>query len=243
MSIIDAHCHLANLADITALEPLLDEAEAKGITRFVSSALRKSEVAWHLQHPDSRIIFSAGIHPNFDECDLDMKDLKKLCDEKSIWAIGEIGLDNGNPEIAVQRKEFVQQLELAADYRLPVVLHIVGHQEEAYKTLKQYPLPYLVHGYAGSTEGFLQLKRLEAVFSISSRILKEEKLDLLTAMLNHKRILFETDITQYYVHEGESNPLLRLIDVVEKCSALSGISVPRLLGMQAVSARFLWAKN
>ncbi len=243
MNIIDAHCHLANLAEITALEPLLDEAEAKGITRFVSSALRKSEVAWHMQHPDSRIIFSAGIHPNFDECDLDMKDLKKLCDEKSIWAIGEIGLDNGNPEIAVQRKEFVQQLELAADYRLPVVLHIVGHQEEAYKTLKQYPLPYLIHGYAGSTEGFSQLKKLDAVFTLSSRIMKEEKQDLLTDMLKHKRILFETDITQYYVHEGEHNPLLRLLDLLKKCSALSGISMPDLLALQDVSARFLWGKH
>jgi TatD DNase family protein len=240
MNYIDAHCHLANLADIADLKPLLDEAEDKGITKFVSSALRKKEVLWHVQHPDPRIIFSAGIHPNFDECDLDINDLKKLCEAKSIWAIGEIGLDNANPEIAVQRKEFIQQLELATDYRLPVVLHIVGHQEEAYRTLKQYPLPYLVHGYAGSTEGFFQLKKLDAAFTISSRILKEEKLDLLTAMLNHKRILFETDITQYYVHEDEDNPLLRLPELVKKCSELSGISVPNLLALQQVSARFLW---
>jgi len=243
MKIIDAHCHLANLAETFDLPPLLDEAEAKGITRFVSAVLRKSEIAWHLQHPDPRILFSAGIHPNFDACDLNINDIKELCEAKSIWAIGEIGLDNGNPEIAVQRKELIQQLDLAADYRLPVVLHIVGHHEEAYKTLKQYPLPYLVHGYAGSTEGFTQLKRLNALFTISSRILKDDKKNLLTAMLNHQRFLFETDITQYYVHPDEQNPLLRLLDVVQQCSALSGISVDNLVAMQSLNARKLFPSS
>ncbi|MDD2227965.1 MAG: TatD family hydrolase [Candidatus Cloacimonetes bacterium] len=243
MSLIDAHCHLANLAEILDIAPLLAEAEAKGISRFISAVLRKSEIAWHLQHPDPRIIYSAGIHPNFDACDLNLHDIKELCDNKSIWAIGEIGLDNGNPEIAVQRKELVQQLDLAADYRLPVVLHIVGHHEEAYKTLKQYPLHYLVHGYAGSAEGFVQLRRLDAVFTISSRILKNDKLDLLTAILNHKRFLFETDITQYYVQKDEQNPLLRLLDVVQKCSELSGISVEKLVAMQSVNARKLFPNS
>ena len=243
MKLIDAHCHLANLAETFDLPPLLDEAEAKGITRFVSAVLRKSEIAWHLQHPDPRILFSAGIHPNFDACDLSITDIKELCEAKSIWAIGEIGLDNGNPEIAVQRKELIQQLDLAADYRLPVVLHIVGHHEEAYKTLKQYPLPYLVHGYAGSTEGFTQLKRLNAIFTISSRILKEDKIALLTAMLNHQRFLFETDITQYYVHPDEQNPLLRLLDVIQQCSALSGISVDNLVAMQSLNARKLFPSS
>ncbi|GAB1468209.1 TatD family hydrolase [Candidatus Cloacimonadota bacterium] len=243
MKLIDAHCHLANLAETFDLSPLLDEAEAKGITRFVSAVLRKSEIAWHLQHPDPRILFSAGIHPNFDACDLNINDIKELCEAKSIWAIGEIGLDNGNPEIAVQRKELIQQLDLAADYRLPVVLHIVGHHEEAYKTLKQYPVPYLVHGYAGSTEGFTQLKRLNALFTISSRILKDDKKNLLTAMLNHQRFLFETDITQYYVHPDEQNPLLRLLDVVQQCSALSGISVDNLVAMQSLNARKLFPSS
>jgi TatD DNase family protein len=239
MRFIDAHCHLANLAEILPLTPLLDEAEQQGIFRFVSSALRKGEVSWYKANPDPRILFSAGIHPNFELCDLDLKTINDLCAEKSIWAIGEIGLDNGNPELAWQRMMFKSQLDLAGDYRLPVVLHIVGHQSEAYQTLKQYPLKYLVHGYAGSEEGFRQLSRLDTAFTISERVLAPDKLELLTAMLKHKRILFETDITQYYVHKGESNPLLRLLSVVAKCSELSGLSVDNLLAMQNASAKWL----
>ncbi len=240
MSLFDAHCHLANLAEIVTLAPILDEAEQSGITRFASSALRKSEVAYHLSQPDSRIIFSAGIHPNFPECDLDLSTLKALCQNKSIWAIGEIGLDKGNPELALQRKLFSQQLDLAMEFRLPVVLHIVGHISEAYQTLKQYPLKYLVHGYAGSDEGFRELAKLDSLFTISSRIVKEDKLDLLMAILQSARYLFETDITQYYVHEGESNPLLRMVQLVSRCAELSGISKEELIKRQEINARKLF---
>ncbi|MDY0152350.1 MAG: TatD family hydrolase [Candidatus Cloacimonas sp.] len=240
MKLIDAHCHLANLAELMPLEPLLAAAQERGITRFISAALRKSEVEWYLQNTDPRILFSAGIHPNFAACDLDIKRIRELCENKSIWAIGEIGLDHGNPELAVQRMQFKAQLELAGDYHLPVVLHIVGHQAEAYQTLKEYPSRYLVHGYSGSVEGFRQLSRLDAAFSISARILKEDKQDLLSAMLKHQRILFETDITQYYVQEGETNPLLRLLEVLEQTSQISGISADKLLQLQNISAKWLF---
>ena len=239
MKLIDAHCHLANLADVMPLNPLLQEAEKQDISRFVSSVLRKSEAVWHIQNPDERIIYSAGIHPNFEECDLDLELINQLCRDKRIWAIGEIGLDHGNRLLVWQREIFASQLELATSYKLPVVLHIVGHQSEAYTTLRKYPLSYLVHGYAGSVEGFIQLAKLDSVFTISSRIMKEDKRDLLKAMLSYKRIMFETDITQYYVQEGESNPLLRLWTVVKTCSQLSGIKVQNLLKLQAESARQL----
>lgn len=243
MKIIDAHCHLANLAQVMPLQALLSEAESSGISRFVSSVLRNSELSWHQQNPDPRIIYSAGIHPNFDECDLDIKGIRELCTSGSIWAIGEIGLDNGNPDLAWQRMVFKAQLELACEFHLPVVLHIVGHQSEAYQSLKEYPLPYLVHGYAGSVEGFKQLARLNAVFTISSRILKDDKRDLLQAMLVQQRVMFETDITQYYVHEGESNPLLRLHTVLSECAEISGISVDKLLSLQNISARKILPKQ
>ncbi len=239
MNLVDAHCHLANLAEIIPLAPILDEAEQSGITRFASSALRKSEVAYHLTNPDGRIVFSAGIHPNFAECDLDLPFLKVLCQNKSIWAIGEIGLDKGNPELAVQRKVFSEQLNLAMEYRLPVVLHIVGHTSEAYQTLKQYPLVYLVHGYAGSEEGFRELTKLDSFFTISSRILKEDKQELLLAMLRSGRYLFETDITQYYVQENESNPLLRLWELISRCAELSKINQEDLIQRQGINARKL----
>lgn len=240
---IDAHCHLANLSQIMPLELLLKQAGEKGIKAFASSALTRREVSWYQKHPRSGLVFSAGIHPNFDECDLELPDIEELAKAKRIWAIGEIGLDRNNPELDWQRTVFKQQLELAAAHQLPVVLHLVGHQSEAYQTLSRYPLPYLVHGYAGSLEAYHSLAKLNAWFTISSRVLKPDKHELLKAILHHKRYLFETDITQYYVHEHEANPLLRLIDVIETTARRSGIPEQELTETQFTNALALGMVN
>ena len=220
--LIDAHCHLANLAETMSLPGLLEEASNKGIKRFLSSALRRSELDFYQNLNDPRVKFGAGIHPNFPVCDLALDDLEALCASLQVWAIGEIGLDRYNKDLDSQRRILIDQLQLAEKYGLPVVLHIVGHQQLAWEVLRQYPLRYLVHGYAGSVEGFRLLARLDSWFTVSSRILRADKAALFKAMLEHGRYLFETDITQYYVHPGEKNPLLRLLDVFEPSVKLSG---------------------
>ncbi|MBW6513767.1 MAG: TatD family hydrolase [Candidatus Syntrophosphaera sp.] len=211
MKLTDAHCHLANLNELMPLEPLLEEAKQKGIIRFLSSVLSKSEIAYHIQHPHPEILVSAGIHPNFEDCDLELADISALCEENQIWAVGEIGLDRGNPDLDWQKGVLAAQLDLAAEYKLPVVLHIIGFQQQAYEILKNYPLRYLVHSYAGSLEGYRLLARLDSFFTISERILRPDKLTLLREIVASGAYLFETDITRYYVKDNEPNPLLRLV--------------------------------
>jgi len=176
MNLCDAHCHLANLAETMPLQALLDEAAEHNITHFLSAALSKSELKYQQQLATvsrSKLLFSAGIHPNFEPCDLEYRDIEELCNNGLIWAIGEIGLDRGNPEYALMRETFIRQLDLALNHRLPVVLHIVGHQQEAFDILRSYPLKFLIHGYAGSIDAFRTFMRLDSYFTISERILKE----------------------------------------------------------------------
>ena len=241
MNLIDAHCHLANLNQLLPVEPLLEEAVQHGISCFLSSALSKSEVDFHLDHPHPEVLFSDGIHPNYDECDLALADLAILCEEKRIWALGEIGLDRYNSDLLWQIRTFSAQLDLAAEHGLPVVLHIVGHQQQAYELLKHYQLKFLVHGYASSVEGFHLLSRLDSVFTISERLLRNDKMVLLSQMLDQGRVLFETDITRYYVQEGEANPLLRLRQVFDRTQQLSGLDKWRLWKLQNSSWQHLMA--
>jgi Tat protein secretion system quality control protein TatD with DNase activity len=114
----------------------------------------------------------------------------------------------------------------------------VGHQQEAWELLKRYPLRYLVHGYAGSVEGYRLLAMEDSRFTISARILRPDKLELLNAMLADGRYLFETDITQYYVHEGEANPLLRLLEVLEQTAAISVVAKDVLIQTQEFNYQY-----
>lgn len=232
MNLVDGHCHLASLNQIIPVESLLKEANKAGITNFLSSALSKEEIAFHRQHPLPGVLFSAGIHPHYAECDLELKDIEELCAEKCIWAVGEIGLDRYGKDIERQKQLLSQQLELAKQYQLPVVLHIVGYQQQAYELLKLYPLVYLVHGYAGSLEGYRILSRLNSYFTISERILRPDKHNLLQEMINDKRYLLETDITRDYVLPGEHNPLLRLLDVFKQIPNLCKVNAEEVLSTQ-----------
>lgn len=233
MNLCDAHCHLANLNESLPLSPLLDEAILHGITRFLSSALSVSELHFYDQLSHPNICYSAGIHPFYEACDLTISDLIPLLEENKIWAIGEIGLDRANPDFPAMEKLFIKQLELAAKYQLPVVLHIVGHQTRAYEILREFKLKYLIHGYAGSIPAFRDFQKLDSYFTISERILRPDKAELLNEMIGSGRFLFETDITRHYLAEGEANPLLRLPDLVETCAAQLTMNTQWLIKVQA----------
>lgn len=243
MNLIDAHCHLANLAETHDVKLLINDAKAKGISTFISGALRQSELAWHQKNPLAEVSWHAGIHPNFPDCDLELPSLENLLKADQIVAVGEIGLDRGNPELNSQIEVFQAQLDLAREYDKPVILHIVGHQTPSHQLLQRYPLRCLVHGYAGSLEGFKLLARHDTWFTISSRILKEDKIDLLQAILRNQRFMFETDITQYYVHKGEVNPLLRLLDVFKRTVELGIYNENQLLEIQAESFSALFGDH
>ena len=233
--LIDAHCHLANLNVLRPVEPLLDDARGRGIGLWLSSALSKEEVAWQLSNTRFDLRFSAGIHPNFDECDLELTDIAELCARQSIWAVGEIGLDRNNPDLDWQLAMLTAQLDLAAEHRLPVVLHLIGYQQQAYEILRHYPLKYLIHSYAGSYEGFELLCRLNSFFTISERILRPDKVALLKGIVARGAYLFETDLTRYYTDLEEPNPLLRLMDLHRLTQELLGMGGDALLERQDAS--------
>ncbi|MCB5228687.1 MAG: TatD family hydrolase [Candidatus Cloacimonetes bacterium] len=230
--LIGAHCHLANLSRLMPLSQIMDEAQKQGIGLYLSSALNREEVRIYQCLNDPRIRYSAGIHPHWEDCDLELEDLRQLCAAQQIWALGEIGVDRSGPPIVKQLDIFEAQLQLAKEYGLPVVLHIVGQQQAAWELIKHYHLRYLVHGYAGSIQGYQLLAQANSWFTISERILRADKAKLLAEILDSKRYLLETDITSMYVQPREHNPLLRLLDVLERAEESSGIDRQELIATQ-----------
>ncbi|HPV14016.1 MAG TPA: TatD family hydrolase [Candidatus Cloacimonadota bacterium] len=232
--LIDAHCHLANLSSKYLLSTLLDEAQLYGIEAYLSNALTKEEARIYQELNDKRIKFSAGVHPNFDECDLEVEDVVRLAEQKQIWAVGEIGVDRYGPPFPQQQALFEAQLKIASDFGLPVVLHIVGFQTEAWQIMRKFPLRYLIHGYAGSLPAFeLFAKQDNIWFTISERILRLDKTELLQATIDSGKYLFETDITAQYAQAKELNPLLRLVVLLSRVERFSRIPHSELLQVQA----------
>lgn len=145
LMLIDTHCHL-NAADLAKnVEEVLKNARSAGVKCFVvpSFDLVSSRAAIELAetYPDCHALI--GIHPN------DAKDwsaetegiFRNFCLQRtgSLKGIGEIGLDYhwriSSPEL--QKAVFREQIALALEFDLPIVVHSREAESDCLTILRQ----------------------------------------------------------------------------------------------------------
>ncbi|MCF7919042.1 MAG: TatD family hydrolase [Candidatus Cloacimonetes bacterium] len=177
MKLFDNHCHLEELFRKGVLEKELAEARAAGINGWFSSALCSDEYAWHLKQNIEGMIWCAGIHPNYEKSsEEDFGFLVNLCEAGVLSGIGEIGLDSRNPDDDGQKSILLKQLELARDFELPVIFHVVKRYYDLYKLLKDnFPkIRGWLHGFNGSLAIMEAFSNLELGFSLNARLPEPE---------------------------------------------------------------------
>ncbi|KAK8884991.1 hypothetical protein M9Y10_044119 [Tritrichomonas musculus] len=182
----DAHAHIADKEVINILKEYNIYTTACAMSPdeciFVESLSK--------QDP-SRVIPTYGLHPwNSSSYTVDqmMPYLQKCI------AIGEIGMDNVWCEVPldIQRKVFIQQLDIAAQRGVPVILHTKGKEKEIAEIIENYKIPVLVHWY--SCENYLDMYLNKGYyFSIGPDIHKEKAVQKVAATVPIDRILIETD--------------------------------------------------
>lgn len=143
--------------------------------------------------------------------------------------VGEIGLDFALRRLNQERKKrqrdfFVRQLEIAEEFRRPIVVHSVRAGNETFDLLAAFPrLPLiLMHGFAGQGEMIERLADLGAYFSFSAREIGAENLKGRAAILAAPadRILLESD----YPSGGEPSEIPQ---TAERIAALRGETFDR----------------
>jgi TatD DNase family protein len=126
--IIETHCHLDYL-DSEALEATLERARDIGVQRFVTIAVSADnlDTVLNLAATNTDIWGTQGIHPHEAEgYNADTAErIRSGLEHERIVAVGEIGLDYyyDHADRQVQRQVFEQQLQLAIDADMPVVIH------------------------------------------------------------------------------------------------------------------------
>jgi len=234
---IDAHCHLADERIATNLEQELSEAKEAGISCFISSALCQEEFEWHQNQNIPQMKWSAGIHPYYEKSsEDDFDELIKLCDAKEIIAIGEIGLDGRNDDQKWQEQILLEQLDLAQNYGLPVVFHVVQKYYELYKLLKNnFPkIRGYLHGFNASMEIAELFSKFDLAFSMGCKPPKNEILELI---IDRGFFLFETDAPYQKPLDDKNdfNHLKNLMWVVDEVSQITELYKQELEEIQSKS--------
>jgi TatD DNase family protein len=159
---IDTHCHLDAAEFDTDRSAVVDRARAAGVAQIVLPAVGRSnfETVRSLAHAHG-FAYALGIHPLFVEQAAD-DDLARLRDaliqhrgDARLVAIGEIGLDHFVPGLDRQRQArfYAEQLRLARELELPVIVHVRRSADTLLKYLRQTPVVGgIAHAFNGSEQ-------------------------------------------------------------------------------------------
>lgn len=141
--LIDTHAHLDDARYDADREAVIARAREAGVGAFITIGcdLATSRAAVELASRYPFVYAAVGVHPHevkqiedgwYDE-------LRRLAGHEKVVAYGEIGLDyhyNHSPP-RLQRERFREQLGLARELELPVVIHTREAQEDTVAILKE----------------------------------------------------------------------------------------------------------
>ena len=159
--LIDSHAHLEMPEFKKDLEAVIQRAEESGVGYIFTVGTEKKDWRKALEiansHPSIYAIL--GVHPhNAKEIDEETYPvLEELCQNEKVRAFGEIGLDffrSLSPR-DIQLKKFREQIGLAKELRLPIVVHDrEAHREtmEILKSEKAEECGGIIHCFSGNYE-------------------------------------------------------------------------------------------
>ncbi len=159
---IDTHCHLDADAFDADRDAVLARARAGGVSMLVIPGVEAAGFARvaQLAH-ENGLAYALGIHPLYtpqaDEQDIErLRDaLAAARDDRRLVAIGEIGLDYFVPGLDRGRQEwfYSQQLRVAREFALPVILHVRRSADGLLKYLNRHDVcGGIAHAFNGSDD-------------------------------------------------------------------------------------------
>ena len=201
-SFIDTHCHLDKL-DSTP-EEAVNEAKDAGVKRMLTISVDEPSLDFVSnavqQFPE--VYGSVGFHPHDASAmsdSLENKIRQLAQDEDKVIAIGEIGLDYHYLycPVEVQQRVFRQQLMLAEELNLPVVMHSREAEADTLNILKEIPVKSLgvAHSFTSSFEMARTLVEMGWYLGINGIVTFKNTEDLreVVRWLPLEKMLLETD--------------------------------------------------
>ena len=198
----DTHAHYDDARFDEDREALLAGLRAQGVALVLNAAsdMASSEKAMALAQAHDFIYCSVGVHPHEAEGmrDEDFDTLRTWLKHPKVRALGEIGLDYyyDNSPREVQKKRFAEQLALAHELDVPVIIHERDAHEDCMNILRAAaPVRGVFHCYSGSLEMAKELVKRGFYLSFTGAItFKSARRALETiAWMPMERIMIETD--------------------------------------------------
>ncbi len=231
--LFDTHAHYDDAqfdADRESLLASLPQADV-GLVLNPGCTVESSRRAVALARTFPHVYAAVGIHP--EECGdfvpEHIRQLRRLAeDEPKVVAIGEVGLDYywpENPPRPLQQEVLRQQMALARDLELPVILHDREAHADSMAIMREFPeVRGVFHCFSGSVEMARELVERGWYLSFGGAVTfkNARRAPEVVRAIPIERLLIETDAPYMtpVPHRGKRNDSRYVSLVAEKLSQL-----------------------
>ncbi|HRF30729.1 MAG TPA: TatD family hydrolase [Azonexus sp.] len=246
--LIDTHCHLDAAEFDADREAVHAAARAAGVETIVVPAVEVSAFA-RTRETVSRYpgcVAAYGIHPLYvmQAADDDLAALRQWLLAERPVAVGEIGLDLYVADIDPARQEhfFVEQLRLARDFDLPVLLHVRRAVDVVLKQLRRFKVRGgIAHAFNGSRQQADEFIKLGFALGFGGAMTYDgsTRIRELARHLPLEAIVLETDapdIPPAWLNGGRNTPA-ELPRIAAVLAELRELPVAELVQRTAANAR------
>lgn len=252
MNLFDTHAHMDDKAFDADREELLRALPEQGIALLMNPgcSLASSRAACDLAEKYDYIYAAVGSHPDAaDEVNQEtLEAYRTLCKQNpKVKAIGEIGLDYHYEDIPreIQLRAFRDQMALARELNLPVIVHEREAHEDGMAVVREFPeVTGVFHCYSGSAEMARQLVKLGWYIGFTGVLtFKNARKALEVAQsIDLSRIVLETDCP-YMSPEpfrGKRNDPGKLYRMAQVLGQLRGIPAEEAAGISLENGKRLY---
>ncbi len=239
--ITDTHTHLYSKDFDEDREEMIQRAIDAGVSRFfipaIDSAFTPAMYDLEKSYPEN-IFLMMGLHPTHvkDNYLEELAHVEEELAKRKFYAVGEIGIDLywEKTHLEAQKKAFRMQIQLAKQYKLPIVIHCRDAFDEVFEILEEEKADDLFgifHCFSGTHEQALQAISYNMKLGIGGVVtFKNGKIDQFLSQINLEHIVLETD-SPYLApvpYRGKRNESSYLVNVVDKLASLYHLSAAEI---------------
>lgn len=220
--LIDTHCHLDASEFDHDRAVVVQQAQQAGVRILIVPAVEAGNFSAvrMLARAHPGCVYALGIHPMYVEraSELDLQTLRSALrehrEDPALVAVGEIGLDHFVAGLDHDRQShfFAQQLKLAREFDLPVILHVRHAQDQVLKHLRQAGVRSgIAHAFNGSiqqAQAFIQ-QGFALGFGGAMTFERALRIRRLARELPDEALVLETDapdISPAWLHPARNQP-------------------------------------
>jgi len=258
MALVDTHCHLDFDAFDSDRLDVIQRAQQAGLTRIVNPGIdiENCQAILSLCETNTILYAAVGIHPNsaLTWGPETLTQLRKLAQHPKVVAMGEIGLDfyRDRASKEMQLSVFREQLALAGEFGLPVIVHSRQAEAETLDILTEWAAqegnrsrpPGVLHSFGGDELIARRAIHENFLIGITGPVTfrNADNLQHMVASLPLTSLLVETDapFLAPHPHRGKRNEPAYVRLVADKIAELKNIPVERVLDITTENAERLF---